>query len=31
MGGSAFGEDGSEVCGSAFVEDGSEVCGSKVR
>ena len=31
MGGSAFVEDGSEVCGSAFVEDGSEVCGSEVR
>ena len=31
MGGSAFVEDGSEVCGSAFVEDGSEVRGSEVR
>ena len=31
MGGSAFVEDGSEVCGSAFVEDGSEVCGLEVR
>ena len=31
MGGSAFVEDGSEVCGSAFVEDGSEVCGSEVK
>ena len=31
MGGLAFVEDGSEVCGSAFVEDGSEVRGSEVR